>query len=89
MIRDKRTLILGICILLIPFLGFPSAWKTFFVLLVGLVLVSLSVQISIPRKIPRRTRRKETITPAFRESMLPNVRKDKPSEVKITTGENE
>lgn len=85
MITNRRTLFLGIFIVLIPFLGFPSAWKTFMIVISGLTLISFSVEITIPKKIPKRTlRRKETITPVFRESMIiqPTVtaRKEKTSD---------
>ncbi len=71
MITNRRTLFLGIFIVLIPFLGFPSAWKTFMIVLSGIILISFSVEITIPKKIPKRPlRRKETITPVFRESII-------------------
>ncbi len=71
MITSRRTLILGIFIVLIPFLGFPSAWKTFMTLVAGATLVSFSVNITIPKKIPKRiARRKETVNSVFRESII-------------------
>ena len=88
MITNRRTLFLGIFIVLIPFLGFPSAWKTFMIVISGLTLISFSVEITIPKKIPKRAlRRKETITPVFRESMIiqPTVtaRKEKTSDTDV------
>lgn len=82
MITNRRTLFLGIFIVLIPFLGFPSTWKTFMIVISGFALVSLSVEITIPKKIPRRiVRRKETVSPVFRESIIlpidTSVRKEK------------
>lgn len=71
MITNRRTLFLGIFIVLIPFLGFPSAWKTFMIVMSGFALVSFSVEITIPKKLSKRPlRRKETITPVFRESII-------------------
>jgi len=71
MISNRRTLLLGIFIIIIPFLGFPSAWKTFMILLSGLTLISFSVNITIPKKIPRRiVRRKENVNSVFRESII-------------------
>ncbi len=73
MITNRRTLLLGIFIAIIPFLGFPSAWKTFMILASGLTLIGFSVDITIPKKIPRRiVRRKETVNPVFRESIITN-----------------
>lgn len=87
MITNRRTLLLGLFIMLIPFFGFPSAWKTFIILVSGVILVGFSVHITIPKKIPKRiVRRKETINPIFRESMIipqtPVVRKEKTIEMR-------
>lgn len=89
MITNRRTLFLGIFIVLIPFLGFPSTWKTFMIVISGLTLISFSVEITIPKKIPKRTlRRKETITPVFRESIIipptATVRKEKTADTDAT-----
>lgn len=84
MISNRRTLLLGIFIILIPFLGFPSLWKTFMILLSGLTLIGFSVNITIPKKIPRRVvRRKENVNSVFRESIITTphiVKKEKVSE---------
>lgn len=71
MITHRRTLLLGIFIILIPFLGFPSAWKTFMILVSGATLIGFSVNITIPKKIPKRVvRRKENVNSVFRESII-------------------
>jgi len=71
MITNRRTLLLGIFIAIIPFLGFPSAWKTFMILVSGITLIGFSINITIPKKIPRRiVRRKETVNPVFSESII-------------------
>lgn len=71
MITNRRTLFLAIFIILIPFLGFPSAWKTFMIVISGAILLSFSINITIPKKMPKRTlRRKEIVTPVFRESII-------------------
>lgn len=79
MITNRRTLFLGIFIFLIPFLGFPSGWKTFMIVVSGLTLISFSVHVTIPKKLSKRPlRRKETITPVFRESIIiPPVSREK------------
>lgn len=89
MITNRRTLFLGIFIVLIPFLGFPSSWKTFMIIVSGLVLAGFSINITIPKKIPKRTfRRREIITPIFQESIIiqpsTTVRKEKQSEQDTT-----
>ncbi len=48
----------------------------------GVLLISFSIQIILPKKIPRRTvRRKETVNPVFHESIItepsPSVKKEK------------
>lgn len=93
MITNRRTLILGILIILIPFLGFPSAWKTFMILVSGATLVGFSVDITIPKKIPKRiVRRKENVNPVFRESIIttPNSsKKEKNLDAPLATPDKE
>ncbi len=69
MISRKSTFFLGIFIFLIPFLGFPSFWKTIFVTLSGATLVLLSVKIVIPRKGFKNKIKKERITPVYVENI--------------------
>jgi len=70
MIQRKSTFFLGIFIFVIPFLGFPTAWKTAFIILSGLFLVGLSIKIVIPKKSKLiRPRKKEKVTPVFVENM--------------------
>lgn len=90
MITERRTLLLGIFIVLIPFLGFPSAWKTFMIVLSGVLLISFSVNITIPKKIPRRSvKRKETVNSVFRESIIttptPIAKKEKIFEIPVSS----
>lgn len=69
MIKNYRTLFLGIFLLLILFLGFPSSWKTFFVIVSGLYLIVSSLKITLPRRgVQKKIRRKEKSTPVFVES---------------------
>jgi len=70
MIQRKRTFFLGIFIFLLPFLGFPSSWKTIFLVIAGLTLISWSVTVVLPRKsVVKRTRRKEKVTPVYTENV--------------------
>lgn len=69
MINKKSTFFLGIFIFLIPFTGFPSSWKSFFVVLSGLILIFLSIKISIPRRGSKLRQKREKVTPVFVENI--------------------
>ncbi|MHB1316288.1 MAG: hypothetical protein ACYCZW_00335 [Minisyncoccota bacterium] len=84
MITNRRTLFLGLFIVLIPFIGLPTFWKTFIIIISGLTLISFSVNISIPKKITKRIpKRKETITPVFQESIINTSSNIKPRKEKV------
>jgi predicted membrane protein len=69
MIKSKRMLFLGIFIFLIPFLGIPTSWKTFFIVVSALALIAMSLKISIPKKTSsKRIRKKEKVTPVYVEN---------------------
>jgi len=61
MISRKSTFFLGIFIFLIPFMGLPTFWKTLIIVLCGISLVvsSISVTISIPKKPVKHKAKKE------------------------------
>jgi hypothetical protein len=69
MINRKSTFFLGIFIFLIPYLGIPSSWKTFFIVTSGIVLMVLSIKITLPKKTTKSRTRKEKITPVYVESI--------------------
>ncbi len=70
MINRKSTFFLGIFVFIIPFLGIPSSWRTFFIVVSGIILIILSVKITLPKKISKsRISRREKVTPVFVESM--------------------
>lgn len=69
MINKKSTFFLGIFIFLIPFTGFPSSWKTAFIVISGLVLMFMSVKVSLPKKNIRSRIKKEKVTPVFVENI--------------------
>ncbi len=69
MITNKKTFFLGIFIFTIPFLGFPSFWKTLFVAFSGLLLLALSIRLSIPKKPFRPKAKKEKVTPVYVENI--------------------
>ena len=53
MIVRRGTFFLGIFIFLLPFLGLPTFWKTFFIIFSGVTLSLLSLRMSLPRKVIR------------------------------------
>lgn len=69
MIKNRKTFFIGIFVFIIPFLGFPSSWKTFFTIIAGLSLMVVSIKINLPKKTSlKRPRRKEKVTQVFVES---------------------
>ena len=70
MIQNKQNFFLGIFIFLIPFLGFPTSWKTTLVILSGLYLVYLSVKIILPKKNIRVKVKKERVAPLITEPVV-------------------
>jgi len=48
--------LLGLLVVIIPFFGFPSSWKTFLFVLIGLTIAILSFLITLVER-DRRTRR--------------------------------
>ncbi|HBD25137.1 MAG: hypothetical protein A2566_02125 [Candidatus Zambryskibacteria bacterium RIFOXYD1_FULL_40_13] len=69
MIQRKSTFFLGIFIFIIPFLGIPGSWRTFFIIISGLFLITLSIKITLPKRNIKSKTRREKITPVFVESM--------------------
>ena len=68
MISKKSTFFLGIFIFIIPFLGLPNSWRGALVIISGLLLISMSLKISIPKKTSRSRAKKEKVTPVFVEN---------------------
>lgn len=69
MISHKGRFFLGIFIFITPFLGFPSFWKTTFIVVAGLTLIFSSINIPAPRKNTKQRVKKERVTPVFVESV--------------------
>ena len=70
MIQRKSTFYLGIFIFLIPFFGVPTSWRTYFIVISGLVLIVMSLKITLHKKNVKNTRnRKEKVTSVFVESI--------------------
>ena len=72
MIQRRSTFFLGIFIFLIPFTGFPTSWKTSFIIFSGLALIALSVKIVLPNKHlvkPKLKTKKSKIVPIFTQDI--------------------
>lgn len=69
MINRRSTFFLGIFIFVIPFLGIPSSWRTFFIMISGITLIILSIKITLPKKNTKSRVKKEKVTPVFVESI--------------------
>ncbi|MDB5266901.1 MAG: hypothetical protein JWN89_716 [Parcubacteria group bacterium] len=54
--KSKIILALGFLIALLPVLGFPHSWESFFQVLFGLSIVLLSVLISVDRRLSLKAR---------------------------------
>lgn len=70
--KNRILLILGVWIALIPFLGFPSSYKSFFIIASGLFVVLLAFlhareKRRIERSLFEMSHRKETVTEVFAE----------------------
>jgi hypothetical protein len=50
MSKNRIVLTIGILLIILPFLGFPSRYENFFVIILGLGLIVLSVSNSIKRR---------------------------------------
>lgn len=54
--KNKIIIVLGALIAILPILGFPPGWEAFFQVASGLAIVSLSVLISIDKKLMQRAK---------------------------------
>ena len=69
MIANKANFFLGIFIFFIPFLGLPTFWKTFFIILSGVILVLKSLKVGIPKLIIRDRPKNEEESPINSENI--------------------
>jgi len=65
MSRNKLILLIGILLVLMPFLGFPSAWKTFFYMGFGIILIIVAIVGHVRRRSPLMVEREEVITEVY------------------------
>ncbi|MCR4334677.1 MAG: hypothetical protein NUV47_03035 [Patescibacteria group bacterium] len=52
--RKQSLLILGIWVIILPFLGFPSSWKTFLFFITGVTLIIIYIR-NKPEEISKRS----------------------------------
>ncbi len=82
--KSKIILTLGFLIALLPFLGFPYSWESFFEVVGGLSIVGLSVLISIDRrlslkaKMHKRQARKRALVDVETENLSTENNSDNP-----------
>ena len=49
--KNRIIIILAVCVALLPILGFPHTWESFFQIFAGLAIVGVSVWSTIDRKL--------------------------------------
>lgn len=49
--KNRIIIVLGACVALLPLLGFPKSWESFFQVVAGLAIIVVSVWSSIDRKL--------------------------------------
>src|SRR3989344_2298519 len=69
MTKSRLVAILGVCVLLLPFLGLPGVWKAFFTFALGLAIAIIAVMAGRGKKRPHYNmrRRREVVTDVFVE----------------------
>lgn len=66
--KSKIILSIGVIIALLPVLGFPHAWESFFQVLAGLAIVLLSVWANIDKKLKLQAKAQQRQTRKVTES---------------------
>ena len=61
-------LLIGVLLFLMPFLGFPSSWKTIFYVGVGLILIIMAVVGHVRRRSPLSDERRQVVTEVYVET---------------------
>jgi hypothetical protein len=54
--KSRIILVIGFCIALLPMLGFPHAWESFFQVVGGLGIVLLSVMIAVDKRLTQKAK---------------------------------
>ncbi len=68
MSRNKIVLLIGILVFIMPFLGFPSSWKTIFYVIFGGILIIIAAIGHVRRRSPMVTERREVVTEVYVET---------------------
>ncbi|MSR87864.1 MAG: hypothetical protein EXS69_01715 [Candidatus Zambryskibacteria bacterium] len=73
--KNRIILVLGVLIALLPVLGFPRSWESFFQILSGLAIVLLSVWSTIDKKLMLKAKAqmrqaRKTVTPPLTDNNL-------------------
>lgn len=67
MIASKSIFIIGVFLILMPIMGFPSGWENFFIMLAGVILSGIAL-VAFSRERKRRKRNTTSVhseTPIF------------------------
>jgi hypothetical protein len=51
MSKNRIIIVLAACVALLPLLGFPKAWESFFQVAVGLAIITVSIWATVDRKL--------------------------------------
>lgn len=73
MIKNRRYFLLGIFVVIIPFLGVPTSWRIWFTCLSGLFLIWNSIKISWPKVPKKLNKKREKVTSVFVQNVPPKV----------------
>lgn len=76
--KNRIIVILGACVALLPLLGFPKAWESFFQIVAGLSIITLSVWSTIDRKLSLKAKAqmrqgRKAVVPEVIPGVLPPV----------------
>ncbi len=69
LVQEKMVIGLGIWLIVLPFTGFPSSWKTFLIVLTGLVLAYVGALLFKNAKTHHAEQHAETRTDTFTETV--------------------
>ena len=73
MSKNGIIILLGILVVIIPFLGFPGAWKTFFIVISGLVIAGITfLNVVRERGAPPKTLHQNDISDGLSENDTKN-----------------
>src|SRR5947209_6331594 len=77
--KSRIIIVLGVLVALLPVLGFPRSWESFFQVVAGLAIVLISVWATIDKKImlkakaQMRQARKASVAPIVTPGVVPPV----------------